>query len=131
MNNVVTSTLVFEGDVQVNEYVGGYDDWLYYSTEKAQSESRVAKTVVVEQKSASQDGKQGHSKKLSYKDQRELDALPAQIESFEEEVETLQKLMADNEFYKQEKDEIQKIQQQLIEAEASLSHCYTRWEELE
>ncbi len=131
VNNVVTSTLVFEGNAQVNEYVGGYDDWLNYSTEKAQSESRAAKAVVAIEKSASSNVKQSQSKKLSYKDQRELDALPAQIESFEEEVETLQKLMADNEFYRQEKDEIQKIQQQLIEAEASLSHCYTRWEELE
>jgi ATP-binding cassette subfamily F protein uup len=131
VNNVVTSTLVFEGNAQVNEYVGGYDDWLNYATEKAQSESRATKAAVAIKKSANQNVKQNQSKKLSYKDQRELDALPAQIESFEEEVETLQKLMADNEFYRQEKDEIQKIQQQLIEAEASLSHCYTRWEELE
>jgi len=131
VNNVVTSTLVFEGNAQVNEYVGGYDDWLNYSTEKAQSENRATKAAIAIKKSASQNGKQSQSKKLSYKDQRELDALPAQIESFEEEVETLQKLMADNEFYRQEKDEIQKIQQQLIEAEAGLSHCYTRWEELE
>jgi len=131
VNNVVTSTLVFEGNAQVNEYVGGYDDWLNYATEKAQSESRAAKAAVAIKKSASQNDKQSQAKKLSYKDQRELDALPAQIENFEEKVETLQKLMADNEFYKQEQDEIQKIQQQLIEAEASLSHCYTRWEELE
>ncbi len=131
VNNVVTSTLVFEGNAQVNEYVGGYDDWLNYATEKAQSRSRAAKMAVVEKESANQNVKQSQPKKLSYKDQRELDALPAQIESFEEKVEALQKLMADTEFYRQEKDEIQKIQQQLIEAEAGLSHCYTRWEELE
>ncbi len=131
VNNVVTSTLVFEGNAQVNEYVGGYDDWLNYSTEKAKSESREAKQAVTEKKLTSQNVKQAVAKKLSYKDQRELDALPAQIESFEGKVEALQKLMADNEFYRQEKDEILKIQQQLIEAKASLSHCYTRWEELE
>jgi ATP-binding cassette subfamily F protein uup len=131
VNNVVTSTLVFEGNAQVNEYVGGYDDWLNYSAEKTRSESKTVKTAAADKKSASLNAKQGQSKKLSYKDQRELDALPAQIESFEEEVEALQNLMADTEFYKQEKDEIQKIQQQLIEAEASLSHCYARWEELE
>ena len=125
VNNVVTSTLVFEGNAKVNEYVGGYDDWFNYATEKAQSKNRTAKKAVVEKKLASQDGKQNQSKKLSYKDQRELDALPAQIESFEEEVETLQNMMADNEFYRQEKDEIQKIQQQLIEAQAGLSHCYS------
>jgi ATP-binding cassette subfamily F protein uup len=131
VNNVVTSTLVFEGNAQVNEYVGGYDDWLNYSAEKARSESKAVKMAAADKKSASLNVKQGQSKKLSYKDQRELEALPAQIESFEEEVEALQNLMADTEFYKQEKDEIQKIQQQLIEAEAGLSHCYARWEELE
>ena len=131
VNNVVTSTLVFEGNAQVNEYVGGYDDWLNYSTEKASSESKAVKMAAADKKSASLNVKQGQSKKLSYKDQRELEALPAQIESFEEEVEALQNLMADTEFYKQEKDDIQKIQQQLIEAQASLSYCYTRWEELE
>ncbi len=131
VNNVVTSTLVFEGNAQVNEYVGGYDDWLNYSTEKARSESKAVKAALIDNKSASLNVKQGQSKKLSYKDQRELEALPAQIESFEEKVEALQNLMADTEFYKKEKDEIQKIQQQLIEAEAGLSHCYTRWEELE
>ncbi len=131
VNNVVTSTLVFEGNAQVNEYVGGYDDWLNYSTEKARSESKAVKMAAADKKSASLNVKQGQSKKLSYKDQQELETLPAQIESFEEEVEVLQNLMADTEFYKQDKDEIQKIQQQLIEAEAGLSHCYTRWEELE
>ena len=71
------------------------------------------------------------AKKLSYKDQRELDALPAQIESFEEEVEVLQKLIASEEFYKQEKQEIKKVQDQLQATEASLQHCYNRWEALE
>jgi len=57
--------------------------------------------------------------------------LPAQIETFETEVENLQTLMADDGFFKQEKDAIQKVQQQLSEAEAGLKHCYTRWEKLE
>jgi ATP-binding cassette subfamily F protein uup len=131
VNNVVTSTLVFEGNAQVNEYVGGYDDWLNYSNERAKSESLKEKKAVAEKKIAGQNVKQAIAKKLSYNDQRELEALPAQIESFEGKVEALQKLMADNEFYRQEKDEIQKIQQQLDEAEASLLHYYTRWEELE
>ncbi len=127
VNNVVTSTLVFEGDAQVNEYVGGYDDWLRQSKDNAKKESAVA------QKKAS--GKSSvapaKAKKLSYKDQRELDALPVQIENFEKEVESLQNIMADETFYKQEKDEILKIQNQLEDAQVGLEHCYTRWEELE
>ena len=71
------------------------------------------------------------SKKLSYKDQRELDALPAQIEDFENEVDALQNIMAKDDFYKKDKDEIVKVQKQLEQVQAQLAHCYNRWEELE
>ncbi len=137
VNNVVTSTLVFEGEAQVNEYVGGYDDWLRQSTRTGksvtgkpvkQASANKENTVVADHK---QDNQTKKAKKLSYKDQRELDALPAQIESFEEEVESLQKLMASEEYYKQEEEEIKKVQDQLQSAEASLQHCYNRWEALE
>ncbi|MBE9567067.1 MAG: ATP-binding cassette domain-containing protein [Proteobacteria bacterium] len=143
VNNVVTSTLVFEGDAQVNEYVGGYDDWLRQAqgkqargkqaqgkqgNDKAAVKSS-AKNAVAE--ALSTGGKVSEAKKLSYKDQRELDALPAQIEKFESEVESLQVLMADAGFYKKDKQAIQNIQQQLVVAEESLSRCYVRWEELE
>ena len=69
--------------------------------------------------------------KLSYKDRRELEALPAQIESFEEEIETLQNLMASDEFYKQDKEKIVEVQKQLEKSQDGLTHCYNRWEELE
>ena len=131
VNNVVTSTLVFEGNAQVNEYVGGYDDWLKYSTSIAKAETGKENATAGNVSSKPQNTDQKKTKKLSYKDQRELDTLPAQIESFEEEVENLQQLMSSNDFYKQDKDEIKKIQQQLVESQEKLSHCYTRWEELE
>jgi ATP-binding cassette subfamily F protein uup len=133
VNNVVTSTLVFEGDGQVNEYVGGYDDWLKQAT----SASKAAKQASAnEENSEAADRriKQEPAKKarkLSYKDQRELDALPAQIQSLEDEIELLQKNMATDDFYKQDRQEINKTQDQLLAAEASLQHCYDRWEQLE
>lgn len=130
VNNVVTSTLVFEGGAQVNEYVGGYDDWLNYSKTKVKSDN--SKTA--EKKSAAQDTQQNKavkSKKLSYKLQRELDALPAQIEEFENEIESLQNQMASDEFYKQDKETILEVQQKLEKIQADLTHCYTRWEEIE
>ena len=130
VNNVVTSTLVFEGDAQVNEYVGGYDDWLRQSQSRGKKESSSAAKNTTENKPAAAD-KTDKPKKLTYKDQRELDALPAQIEEFENEVKSLQNLMADEAFYKQEKDEILKVQKKLEEVQAGLAHCYTRWEELE
>ncbi len=134
VNNVVTSTLVFEGDAQVNEYVGGYDDWLEYRALSEKSSGSAINNTVAGKKEASQtvaQEKNARPKKLSYKDQRELDALPVQIEQFELEVESLQNLMAADTFYKQEKEEIKKIQDRLQLAETGLSQCYTRWEELE
>ena len=131
VDNVVTSTLVFEGDAQVNEYVGGYNDWLRQSA----GSNKPAKQVSANKGNSVVDKKPENItkkvKKLSYKDQRELDKLPAQIESFEEEVESLQKHMASEAFYKLEKQEIKKVQDKLQVAEAGLQHCYHRWEELE
>lgn len=131
VNNVVTSTLVFEGDAQVNEYVGGYDDWLNYSQAKVKSDNKLA---AADKKSANRDtqsSKAVKTKKLSYKDQLELDALPVQIETFENEITSLQARMANDDFYKQEKETILEVQKQLEENQAGLAHCYTRWEELE
>jgi len=130
VNNVVSSTLVFEGDAQVNEYVGGYDDWLKYS-ETAAKDKVKSITVNADKPAIDKNASQNKAKKLSYKDQRELDALPAQIEEFEKKVEDLQQQMADNDFYKKDQDEIKKVQQQLAESQEKLSHCYVRWEELE
>lgn len=136
VNNVVTSTLVFEGDAQVNEYVGGYDDWLAYSQSLKKAtgkevDNKANWNANNKVKAANAQQKQKKTKKLSYKDQRELDALPAEIETSEETIETLQQVMSANDFYKKDKAEIQKIQQQLAETQEKLSHCYRRWEELE
>ena len=129
VNNVVTSTLVFEGDAQVNEYVGGYDDWLQQAKNKTSAPTETAKEAAIDKTTASV--KTQKPKKLSYKDQRELDALPAQIESFEEEIDSLQGLMASDDFYKQDKEKIIEVQRQLEKIQANLAHCYNRWEELE
>lgn len=134
VNNVVTSTLVFEGDAQVNEYVGGYDDWLNYSKTKVESGNQANNTAAAEKKSAAKEAPQDtavKSKKLSYKVQRELDALPVQIETFENEIKDLQARMAADDFYKQEKETILEVQELLQEKQAGLEHCYIRWEEIE
>lgn len=136
VDNVVTSTLVFEDDAQVNEYVGGYADWLNYSIDRKNADkNKAGKKKNTDNNLTKEPGKLTanlkKAKKLSYKEQSELDALPAQIEGFESEVASLHKLMAEDTFYKQEKDEIKKVQEQLLAAESSLSHCYTRWQELD
>ena len=133
VNNVVTSTLVFEGEGQVNEYVGGYDDWLKHRAGNPLTESAKDRSKAAGSGAQDRTVKAGPAskKKLSYNEQRELDALPAKIESFEGKISVLHKLMESDDFYKQEKGQIKKVQDQLAEAEAGLSHCYTRWEELE
>jgi len=128
VNNVVTSTLVFEDDHQVNEYVGGYDDWLKQSqVAKKNQQTKIKNSAATK----AAPGVAKKVRKLSYKEQLELDTLPEKIEMFESEVDSLQNLMAKDDFYKQEQDEIKKIQQQLAESQEKLSHCYTRWAELE
>jgi len=131
VNNVVTSTLVFEGGAQVNEYVGGYDDWLKQSAVMTQAGAQLKKQTDADKKKAASVDTNNKVKKLSYKDQRELDSLPAQIERFEKESQSIQDVMADEAFYKQDKDKIKQVQQQLSEIQEKLSHCYNRWEELE
>ena len=122
LNNVVTSTLVFEGNGIINQYVGGYDDWL---RQRAVEQPTVATPVVATTKPKST------SKKLSYKDQRELDQLPEQIEGLEIQIGEITKLISQPDFYKSERAEIEKTEQQLADVQQQLNQSYQRWEELD
>ena len=123
LDNVVTSTLAFEGDGQVNEYVGGYEDWLRQSRQ-VNTSSTAKKTEKKETKSKKK------KTKLSYKDQFELDTLPQNIEKLEAEQEQLQNQIAEPDFYQQEKKDIDKVLTRLSELEKELETTYARWEEL-
>ncbi len=124
INNVVTDSLVFEGNGQVNNYVGGYDDWL--RQRKLNEEKPVSKS-----KSSEKKVKQAPTKKLSYNDQRELDALPKKIEVLETELEQIQQALSDPELYQKQADKVPTLNARREEAEAELAHCYERWEVLE
>jgi len=126
INNVITSTLVFEGDGVINEYVGGYDDWLRQKSD--------AKPTTVAKKNKPQTSSVANAeqkKKLSYKDQRELDALPKTIEKLENEQSELMAKLGDPDFYQQQGDAVSKVNDRLAAIEAELSVCYQRWETLE
>jgi ATP-binding cassette subfamily F protein uup len=130
LDNVVTSTLVFEGNGRIEEYVGGYEDYLRqrkasFASAKINEKEKNKKVIEAPIKTAE------NSKKLSYKDQLELQELPKKIEKMEAEKKTLQVLMTDPEFYKRSKEEIAKVGQQLNTIESELSKAYQRWEELE
>lgn len=123
LDNVVTSTLAFEGDGQVNEYVGGYEDWL--------RQSRQVNTSTTARKTEKKEAKPEKKKtKLSYKDQFELDTLPQNIEKLEAEQEQLQNQVAEPDFYQQEKKDVDKVLTRLSELEKELETTYARWEEL-
>src|SRR5690606_11466345 len=97
INNVVTSTLVFEGDGRIGEYIGGYDDWLRQRTEAAP----VAKTPAKSSSPAPKPTSASKKRKLSYNEQRELEALPQRIEELEAELKHLHQLLADDKLYRE------------------------------
>ncbi len=130
LDNVVTSTLVFEGDGVVGEYVGGYSDWLRQRTVIPAAERR-AIPARKDKPPRENTANGGRPKKLSYKDQRELDGLPARIEGLEQEQAALQEAVSDSGFYKQEGEVIAETLARLETVGAELEHCYARWETLE
>lgn len=125
LNNVVTSTLVFEGEGQISEYVGGYDDWL--RQRKPNMPVKAEKTPAKGEKSKP---RRNGPQKMSYKDQCELEALPQRIEEMEEEQQQLYQTMADPTFYQQGGGEIAKAKDRLKALEQELDATYQRWEEL-
>ncbi len=126
LNNVATSALVFEGDGRVNEYVGGYDDWLRQRKEIAPAEKE--KPAAKREKPRTQKEK---PRKLSFKEQRELETLPQRIEELEDEQQRLHGDMADPDFYRSSGDKVASVKARLDELEKELSAAYARWEELE
>ncbi|HEV7999193.1 MAG TPA: ATP-binding cassette domain-containing protein [Planctomycetaceae bacterium] len=125
LNNVVTSTLVFEGEGRVKEYVGAYDDWL---RQKANDPPPAA---VERSKPERAKPRTEQPRKLSYKEQRELDDLPQRIEALEAEQVQLHQKLAEPTFYRQAGPEISKVTNRLQELEAELQAAYARWEDLD
>jgi len=127
VNNVVTSTLVFEGEGRITEYAGGYDDWLLQRKEPSPAPV-AAKTEKIDRKDRL---KKEKPLKLSYKEERELLALPQQIEALETEQQELFRKMADPGSYQQEGAPIAQAKARLAEIEQGLEKAFSRWEELE
>jgi ATP-binding cassette subfamily F protein uup len=122
VNNVVTSTLVFEGAGNVKEYVGGYDDWLRQRAAETKPVKNLKDTPVpaIRQKV-----------KFGFRQQKELDSLTLTIQSLETEQENLYKTMGDSSLYKNDKSAILSKKERLEEVKELLAEAYTRWEELE
>jgi len=129
LDNVVTSTVVFEKDGRIQEYVGGYNDWLRQGHQLAETDSPSAPSE--RKQAAAERRKNMQPTKLSYKDQRELDSLPAEIESIEASITDMQKVVSEPNFYSQDQEAVQAQLQELASTEALLEQRIERWSELE
>ena len=130
LDNVVTSVLVFEEGDTINEYVGGYSDWVKRGkrlTEKDDPNQRVSANAPEIKESGPAQKKQ----KLSYQLQRELDALPAHLEKLEQEINYLQEQVAQPEFYEQSFDVTSEVMDALANLQKELEQAMDRWAELE
>jgi ATP-binding cassette subfamily F protein uup len=137
LNNVVTQTIANDRLGVWNDYVGGYDDWL------AQRRSRLPSSSVVSQEDATTDGKSGKgatapargkaakAARLSSWDARELESLPDAIAALEAEQTDLSARLADGSLYRDDPDEVAKINSRLEALERSLEEKFARWELLE
>ena len=129
LNNVVTSTFVFSAPGVIEEYVGGYDDWL--AQKPAEPPPAKAPSNPDKQKLHQAEKKARPKKKLSFGERREIQALPAQIEALEDEQDTLHRNLAAADFYRQPKEVLAAAANRLAELETAIAQAYTRWEYLE
>ncbi len=145
LDNVVTSTLVFEGGGRVNEYVGGYSDWLRQRkaggagtlpTSRPKAATGPAPALAAVSQSSSTPAQNSARvvakvRRLSYKDQRELEAMPEKIQRLEAEQLKLTEAVADPNLFKQDPAEGAAALQRLQTLAAELEGAYSRWDVLE
>jgi ATP-binding cassette subfamily F protein uup len=127
LNNVVTSTFVFEGDGRIEEYLGGYEDW-QRERERTVAAVTTEVTTAPEPKRARS---ASASSKLSYRERLELESLPARIESLEAEQARLDATIAGAEFYKESPSAINVVLERAEAVRAELDVLYRRWDELD
>lgn len=134
LDNVVTSTLVYESNGKIGEYVGGYSDWLGLQnnrTGKTKSNDKIQNAPSISSKAKEASELPNKARKLSYKEQRELEHLPAKIEKLETQQGELQSAIADTGFYQLKQDKITETLNNLELVTKQLDEAYLRWAELE
>ena len=128
LNNIVTSTIVFEGDGRLVEYVGGYDDWLRQCTLSSPGGTEKAKNKEKPEKSRPQ---RERLRTLTFREKKEIETLPALIESMEAERAGLYETLADPDLYRQNGSRIPKAKARITELDKEIPAAYERWELLE
>ena len=128
LENTVTQIIAFEGNGQLTEFGGGFDDWQRFTAKRAQTEASQTKPKIETPKPANKP--QTVKTKLSYKEQIELEKLPDQIDTLEKEQTTINNELANPDTYK-DAEKVKNLQTRLNEIEALLLDAISRWEELE
>jgi ATP-binding cassette subfamily F protein uup len=129
LDNVVTSCVVFEADGEIREYVGGYSDWLRQGRELAEVDAPLAGRQ--SRRDAAPRSPARTPSKLSYREQRELDQLPDQIEQLETELAALTEQVSAQGFYSRPQDDVRAVLQHLSEKQSVLDQAMQRWTELD
>jgi ATP-binding cassette subfamily F protein uup len=129
IDHVVTSTLVFEGDGRVQEFVGGYDDWLRQRDQPERASTFPAPAHV--RASESPQATSASGSKLSYREQQELRQLPGRIEALESEQRMLNEAVVGANFYKEPADTIKRTLARVEAVRQELATLYTHWDELD
>lgn len=128
INNVVTGTLVLEGGGRVSEHVGGYDDWLRESGNRREAARAEPRSV---EKQPAPAPRKERPRKLTFKEQKELDWLPQRIEELEAEQQRIVAAMADPAFYRESGGKVADTTARLDAVGKELADAYRRWDELE
>ncbi|MGY8769785.1 MAG: ATP-binding cassette domain-containing protein [Pirellulales bacterium] len=129
LDNVATSTIAFEGNATVRQYDGGYSDWV--AQRKQITETPIKANKLSVPATGQENNKPSKSRKLNYKEKRELESLPQLIEELEGKQESIQQQMGEPAFYQKPADEIKTVSQRLDEIGSKLNDSIERWEELE
>jgi len=128
LNNIVTSTIVFEGCGKLVEYIGGYDDWLRQRSIPSSEETEKLKKKEKTEKSRP---RRERPRTMTFMEKKEIEALPALIESMEAELAGLCEALADPAFYKQDGSRIREVKARMADLDKEIPAAYERWETLE
>jgi len=131
LDHVVTALLVFEGDGVVGEFVGGYNDWIRYRRQRDAQRREQRDTVPAAASVTPAVGTSAKSRKLSFKDQRELTGLPERLQGLEAEKAHIESELADGQLYRAGQEALQQRLARLAAITSELEGGYARWTELE
>jgi ATP-binding cassette subfamily F protein uup len=134
LENTVTQVIAFEGNGVLTEFSGGYDDWQRYSTQQNQQRlegKKVESTQAAKPKQNVANTQTKTTSKLSFKEQKELEEIPAKIEKLEAEQTDINNQLADGKIYKMQPERAKTLQSRLIEIDSLLENLLARWEALD